>query len=182
MGAQPARLLTAALLLAACGGETDGSGTAGDAGAMSTGVPGVPDVPGDASPEAIGAFLDARGFTADTWRTDVENPRPESSLVSPHNDVIVYQNATLIGSRGDAGFAAGSMAVKEMYDGDTPVGYAAMYLADVEEGFSYYCWGPEGRCGTPEIDVTADAPVYGRGLDVSCGHCHGEMVFTIISP
>jgi hypothetical protein len=41
----------------------------------------------------------------------------------------------------------------------------------------YYCHGPEGRC-LPSKPSPPEAPVFGRGTSVSCGFCHGGLIYT----
>ena len=109
-------------------------------------------------------------------------------MVSPHDQVRVFFNDTLISSQraGNGEFQGtphdlGSMAVKELYDGDTLVGHAVIYQAEGNaqpESTVYYCVGPERRCLTEGLAFSLDEPAFGRGMEIGCGGCHGGMVFT----
>ncbi len=155
------------LCLAACGGDE-----AGD----------PPALPTEASPAAILDFLDTRRFDGPGWRPESPAPRPELTPVSPHDRVRVYQNEALIQSRPSGDYAPDSMAVKEMYDGDTPVGYAVLWLEPGAARFTWLCYGPTGRCGLAEQAAERTSPIFGQGAEVVCGQCHGGMVFTEIAP
>jgi hypothetical protein len=72
----------------------------------------------------------------------------------------------------------GSMAVKEMYQGDERVGRAALVKLEGTQGqVAYYCEGATSVCGVQDTP-----PIYGIGLSVGCGACHGGIVFTVNFP
>jgi len=141
-------------------------------------------MPAEATPSAIFAFIDDHGFEGPGWRAETDAPRPETTAVSPHDRVQVFQNERLITSRTPEGaYAADSMAVKVIYgEGDEAVGHAMMWLEPDARRFTYFCYGPRDRCGLDEQETPRDEPIFGRGIDVVCGHCHGGVVFTEIAP
>ena len=140
--------------------------------------------------EGLTAFLAAETHRGEGWRSETVEPREESTLVSPHDHVRVFFNDTLVSSQraGNGEYqgtphTAGSMAVKELYEENTVVGYAIIYQEEsnsLPESTVYYCVGPEGRCLTEGPAFPEDAPAFGRGLDIGCGGCHGSMVFTVM--
>lgn len=169
------------------GGATGGaSGSGGDATGGTGG--GLVDGPADGSQQSIAAYLTAEQYKTGPWTPETAGPRDASDATSPHGRVRVYLNDTVVQSIAAGNgelteripHTTGSMAVKEFYDdADTLVGIAAMYKQD--GGFTdwaYYCWGPQGRCGTETGTVEEDEPVYGIASAVGCGFCHGGVVFT----
>lgn len=149
----------------------------------------APDAARPAAPtaEAMGAFVDAQGYEGVGWRSDSDGPRPEITVVSPHDRVQAFQNEILITTRSGPSelgetYGDDSMAVKIMYDGDEVVGRAMMWKVPGTAGFTYFCYGGSGRCGYIERAHTREAPVFGRGLEVVCGQCHGGTIFTWIDP
>lgn len=184
-----------------CGGDdggegSDASGTDSETTGESDGdtgddTGGAPDhVPGMGTAEEIGTFVAEMRYRGDGWTAQTEAPRPESSPVSPHDDVRVWINDIAIASQaaGNGGVDAPphelySAAVKEMYDGTDLVGVAVLYRT--EEGESpdattYWCYGPFGRCSTGDPEATPEEPIYGQGLTVGCGSCHGGNIFSEI--
>lgn len=161
-----------ALCLAACDDGSDGEAVS-------------PALPSAATPEAILAFIDSRRFEGPGWRVETPAPREESTPVSPHDRVQVFQNEALVQTRASNDYAPDSMAVKALYDaegGTEPEGFAAMWLEPGASAFTYFCYGPRGRCGLAEQAPTPEEPVFGRGSEVVCGQCHGGMIFTQIEP
>ena len=142
------------------------------------------------TPEGIREFLANESYRGAGWQSETEGPREESSIVSPHDRVRVFLNDTLVNSQraGNGEFQGtphdtGSMAVKELYEEGTVVGHAVIYQSannKLPESTVYYCVGPIGRCLTEGSAYTVDEPAYGRGTDISCGACHGGLVFTLI--
>lgn len=139
-------------------------------------------LPGGATPEAILEFIDAQGYLGPTWRAESGAPREEATSVSPHDRVHVFQNETLVQAPAEGPYPPDSMAVKVIYDGDEPVGHAVMWRVPETVGFTYFCYGPVNRCGYAEQAHPREAPVFGVGLEVVCGQCHGGMIFTEIEP
>jgi hypothetical protein len=170
---------------------TSGAGTAGTGGSGMGGTAGGAGVsgPADSSSASIASFLAAKTYRSAPWQSETAMPRPGGTLSgSPHERVRVYYNEVLVqsfqagnGSREPPlPHTTGSMAVKEMYDDtDLQVGVAAeLRLSGAFEQWAYYCEGPAGRCATGKPTATAAAPLYGVGLGVDCGFCHGGVVFT----
>lgn len=149
----------------------------------------------DGSRESMLEVLTSESYK--DWVVDVDEPREQSSSVSPHGMVRVYANERLIASiaKGNGvepdpddpnllvadistAHDTGSMAVKEMYQDGELVGRAALVkLEGAQSEVAYYCEGDAGRCGTGE-----PPPNYGVGLAVGCGACHGGIVFTVNFP
>ena len=136
----------------------------------------------------FGTFLGDRSHHQSGWVSETQGPREAASVVSPHGPVRVFLNETLVASQkaenGDlngAPHTEGSMAVKELYDGESVVGYAIYYKStsgSAPESFVYYCEGPAGRCLQDEPETSRESPIYGAGHDVHCHYCHGGLVFT----
>ncbi len=144
--------------------------------------------------EYLENLLESEVYLQAPWVAESEKPRPKASDVSPHGDVRVFANDVLQRSIAagnsvkfkpdgtlEADFEAaphfpGSIAVKELWQGQRLVGRAALLVLDGSRrnNTAYYCDGPPERCGTPSIT----APVYGEGALVPCGACHAGMVFT----
>jgi hypothetical protein len=184
--------------LSACGGDDpeDPPATAGTGGTGATGGGGTgggssgsgggasdPTVPGMLTQAGWEAWLTAMSYTQNGWVSDVAAPRDASSTVSPHGRVRVWFNPTLVasfaagnGMIGATPHPANSMAVKELYDGETLVGHAVSLKLDATaggSGWQYYCKGPAERCYSGS-DATA---LFAKG-DLNCGSCHGGLVFT----
>lgn len=145
---------------------------------------GVSNVPADGSAESITAFLESEGYKDTGWVSVHDAPVPESPG-SPHGDVRVYLSPALAEFKTanpdplDEPSVPGAMAVKELYDGTTVVGKAAIFYpaSDVV----YYCYGPAGRCATGHDATTIDAPEWGDGSASAvgqCDTCHAGLVFT----
>ena len=138
--------------------------------------------------EGIAAFLANENHRGEGWQSETAEPRESSTVVSPHDQVRVFFNDALVNSQraGNGEFQgtahdAGSMAVKEFYDGDNVVGHAVIYQAEnntMPESTVYYCVGPQRRCLTEGPAFSLDEPAFGRGLEIGCGGCHGGLVFT----
>jgi hypothetical protein len=144
-------------------------------------------VPTDLSQAGIEAFLKSDVFAGWTW--DSATPRAPGA-VSPHGRVRVAMNATLVasiaagadGSTDAKGFAAGSMAVKEMYDdADMRIGRAFMLKrgpGNSTQNWLYYCDGTLSRCG---LSGSAMSPFYATGTTLSaCNTCHGSYFFSAL--
>jgi hypothetical protein len=125
----------------------------------------------------------AQTFTGTGWTAETTEPREASSVVSPHGDVRVYLNDEAVTAQTGAGeYPLNAMAVKELYDGTTVVGYAVMLKSTEGPGtntWTYWCYGPAGRCSTGSEEATVEAPIYGTP-DSNCGACHGGTIFTMI--
>src|SRR5262245_46729634 len=81
------------VFLAACAGSPgQGSTDAGDAGNDVDSGTTLGLVPTDSTAAAIRAFLDAKTYQGPEWVAETAAPRPESSGVSPHDDVRVFLN------------------------------------------------------------------------------------------
>jgi hypothetical protein len=170
-----------------------GSEVATEAGSDAEGPPLVPMI--DGSRESLIALLESEDYRESPWRSQTDEPRARTSLVSPHGDVRVFANDVLLASidKGngvkelpdgtlesdlEGSHDTGSVAVKEFYTDGELVGRAV--LAKLEGGQSqaaYYCEGSAERCGTED-----DPPIYGVGFNVACGICHGGLVFTVNFP
>jgi hypothetical protein len=160
---------------------------------------GEPEVPTpaviDASEEMFVAMFETESYREPPWVAETEEPRAASHSVSPHGDVRVYANDILIASiasgkgvtTGDGGELVadtdvahdpGAMSVKEFYQDGALVGRAALLkLEGTGSSVTYYCDGPAELCG-----VTDSPPTYGTGIAVSCGFCHGGLVYTVNYP
>jgi hypothetical protein len=154
-------------------------------------------LPGDSAARDFLVELLASGeYLKAPWRSETTQPRAASDIVSPHGDVQVHANETLLlslengngASLNDAGDLAfdpeapphtpGSLAIKDLFEGDEVVGHAAILKLDgSSRAAAYYCEGPRERCGS-----TTEPPVYGEGLSVGCGGCHGGRVYTVEFP
>lgn len=176
---------------AAVGNAGAASGSGGASGG-SSGNGGSPtgSAPADESSASMASFLTAKTYASAPWVPETASPRNAGAgLGSPHGLVRVYFNDVLLQSfRAGNGqpeqprvaHTTGSMAVKEFYDDtDTLVGAAAALKIDgPSERWAYYCTGPEERCATGRGPFTTASPLYGVGLQVDCGFCHGGLVFT----
>ena len=168
---------TCAVHLLACGSD-DGSPD-GSAGPERT-------VPTDTSASGLATFLDGGRYQESGWTPETDAPRPQESG-SPHSTVRVWLNDVGIAGQAEdpENLPVDSMAVKELFEGDTLVGIAA--LLKTEEGSNpnawvYYCYGPVGRCSTSDPEASKDDPIYGRGLNVSCGYCHSGIITSGVTP
>lgn len=145
-----------------------------------------PTVPTDVSAEGIAAFLDEGRHRGSGWTPESEAPRAQEEG-SPHSTVQVWLNdVALAGEVEDPdNLPADSMAVKELYEADTLVGIAAI-IKTAEDGgpndWLYYCYGPAGRCSNSDPEAPKEAPIYGTGLDVSCGFCHSDIITSGVTP
>lgn len=147
------------------------------------------------SVDDFAALVATQAYREPPWVAETATARPRTSPVSPHGDVRVFANDTLLKSlakgnavtRGDDGLLeasldsqhdTGSMAVKEFYEGDQVVGHAVYRkLAGPAAAAAYYCEGPQSRCG-----ISSSPPAYGEGFGIDCGFCHGGVVFTVNFP
>jgi hypothetical protein len=124
----------------------------------------------------------SEGYKTTGWTPDATTPRGPVNASSPHGDVIVYMND--VASAGAPLMpAVGAMAVKELYEAGMLVGIAVMWKTEdstMSSAWTYYCYGPEGRCYTDSADFTASAPAYAQGMngDTSCVFCHGGQFFS----
>jgi len=158
--------------------------------------PPAPDVPVviDDSEEAFAALLSSEAYREPPWVAQTDEPRPASHSTSPHGDVRVFANEVLIRSiasgmgvtedengeliAATTGHEPGAMAVKEFYQDGAVVGRAALLKVEgAPSNMTYYCDGPAELCG-----VEGASPIYGTGLSVGCGFCHGGLVYTISFP
>jgi hypothetical protein len=174
------------------GGKGDGGQPAKDASAKDTAPPASAALPASDGQDDIAAFLEAESYRKAPWISETAGPRPRSMDTSPHGTVRVWLNDKLVASQkaGHDGYKdqttgmthppldKDSMAVKEFYDdAGMKVGVAALFK--VGEGTTantttYYCKAPIGRCLTNQNSEE----VYGRGIGVACGFCHGGLVYT----
>jgi hypothetical protein len=182
------------------GGSAGSGGAAGSAGAGPADAAPVADAgprapagraPADLTAEGISAFLKAGEHTKGSWISETPASRERSTSVSPHGDVRVWMNDLMVaslraGKSNNVGAPPAerfSMVVKELHDADSKalVGRAVMLKADegtAGASWIYYCYGPAGRCFGAAADRTIDNPYFGRGMALSCGGCHGGLVFT----
>jgi hypothetical protein len=179
------------------GGGDEGTGGGGsapkDAAVPKDTAPAAPaGLPASDSSDDIGAFLGAQAYRNAPWISETAGPRPRAIDTSPHGTVRVWMNDKLVASlhAGHDGYKdtatgmshppidKGSMAVKEMYDDSgAKIGTAALFKSGDGTAASstvYYCKAPIGRC----LDNQNSEVVYGRGISVGCGFCHGGMVYT----
>ena len=99
-------------------------------------------------------------------------PPPDS--LSPHGIDYIWYNLTLRQSKADGHsgtvsdpYGANSMAVKEIYDGSTVIGHAAMLHTD--KTWTLFCTASESdRC---YIGYVANSVAFSTGIG-NCG-CHG---------
>jgi len=149
---------------------------------LDSGPSAPPSYPTDASAEGIAAFLDASLYREPPWIAETDAPREQDSASSPHDRVRVWGNEVLVASQaagngalGGSAHAAGSMSVKEIVeDDDSLLGLAVMLKIEGDaDAWSYYCDGPETRCGVRE---PAD-PYYAVGWEAECAYCHGGLIF-----
>lgn len=151
--------------------------------------------PIDGSLQSILEIIQSESYRE--WTAETEEPRERSTGVSPHGHVRVFANERLLASiaKGNGvepdpddpgklmtdvttAHDTGSMVIKEMYLGEERIARAAMVkLEGIQSQVAYYCEGDPLRCGTREAP-----PIYGVGLSVGCGACHGGMVFTVNFP
>lgn len=164
------------------GATTSPSTTAGTSNTTSSSssstTGGASNVPPDGSAASITAFLEAEGYKGTGWL-----PVHDPMAGSPHGEVMVYMSPELVAFRQanadplEAPAVPGSMAVKELLDGATVVGKAAIFYpgADVV----YYCYGPAGRCVTGSLESTPATALWGEASAVTqCDGCHGGNVFS----
>jgi hypothetical protein len=157
-------------------GGSAGSATGGSAGSATGGSAGtgVMDYPADSSQAGIEAFLAAASYLTPGmgWRPELT---PSNGTSMPHLGVKRYFNETLIASKA-AGNAppsmgqhtTGSMAIKEIVNGTTVIGKAAMLRTMTN--WVFYCTSTEeGRCFAAS---PANTPYYAP-MTGSCG-CHGS--------
>lgn len=158
---------------------TGGASGAGAGGGAAAGTPG--DGPTDLSKAGVAAFLESKGYEG--WKFDADAPRDAVGLPT-HGRVRVAINSTLeasiaAGADGDKSpFAAGSMAVKELYgEGDALSGLAFIAKVapeNVTTSWVYYCDGPVAQCGLSSESV----PYFAAGATLgACAFCHGNYFF-----
>lgn len=140
--------------------------------------------PSAVSASTLAAYVAAETYRGSGWTPSTDAPRDRTSTSSPHGWVRVWLNDEVLASAkaGNGEFHGsahhtGSMAVKEMYDGDEVIGVAVMLkLAGDAAEWAYWCDGPESRCGiAPPTD-----PFYGLAADAECAFCHGGLVFDVL--
>lgn len=140
-------------------------------------------VPTDLSAEGLTAFLEEERYRQTGWTPESEAPRPQESG-SPHSTVRVWLNDVTVAAQAEdpENLPVDSMAVKELFEGDTLVGIATVLKTTEGESpntWLYYCYGPAGRCSNNDPEATKEEPIYGRGLDVSCGYCHSGIITSL---
>jgi hypothetical protein len=155
-----------------------GQAAGGGAGLATGGMPGTAgqaptlDYPTDTTAEGIQAFIDAASYRSATWASGMTAPEdPPAGTLSPHGHEYIWYNHALrlSNSEGRTGSSSepGSMAVKEIYTGQTVVGHAAMLRAD--NHWIMFCVSSESdRCfaGSTANTVTDTTAI------TNCG-CHG---------
>ena len=149
------------------GSGTGGSGTGGSAGG------GAIDYPTDTTQAGIEAFLAAGSYKNAPWRAEA---MPGNDAALPHLATNRFFNGTIIASKAAGNrtpttqHTAGSMSVKEILDGTTVVGRAAMLRTSAMQ-WIYYCTATVGsRCGTGVAD---GGTWYGTAANPACA-CHGS--------
>jgi len=155
-------------------GGSAGTATGGSAGSgmSGSGGTGVMDFPADATQMGIQTFLDGNSYTTAPWKPETMAGNPAAI---PHLATRRYFNGTLIASKaagnnppGGTQHVSGSMAVKELLEGTTVVGKAAMLRTNTN--WAYYCMSSVAdRCYTGYV---ANTPYY-SGTTGSCA-CHGS--------
>jgi hypothetical protein len=133
----------------------------------------MPDYPTDTTQAGIEAYLMMELYKGAGWRPEAT---PSDGMSPPHLAVKRYFNETIIASKAAGNrppsmgqHTAGSMSVKEILDGTTVIGKAAMLRTAT--GNIYYCKSSVGtRCATADVanDVAYYAPAVGP-----CA-CHGS--------
>jgi hypothetical protein len=178
--------------------DTGGSGGSGGDGGSggSGGKPASTGLPATDSADDIDDFLSFGSYRKAPWVSETASPREPAAInTSPHQRVQVWMNPQLVDSlrAGHDGLKdsatgmthppldKGSMAIKELWDESgtqlTRVGSAAIWKVadgDAAKGWAYFCRGPAARCASKD----GTNPVYGHGTSVSCGFCHGGLIFT----
>ena len=142
-----------------------------------------PIVPTDLSVQGLAAFLEQERYQQTGWTPESAAPRPQENG-SPHSTVRVWLNDVAVAgqAKDPENLPVDSMAVKELFEGDTLVGVASVLKTTEGEApntWLYYCYGPAGRCSTNDPEATKEDPIYGRGLDVSCGFCHAAIITSL---
>lgn len=161
-------------LTAGSGGQSTGGSSGHAAGGMPASAGQAPtlDYPTDTTAEGIQAFIDAASYRTATWASGMKAPEdPPMDTLSPHGHEYIWYNHALrqSNSEGHTGTssATGSMAVKEIYTGESVVGHAAMLRTDTK--WIMFCLSSESdRCfaGAPANTVTYTSSI------TNCG-CHG---------
>jgi hypothetical protein len=159
---------------AATGGAPMGGAGSGTGGAATGGGGGgAIDYPTDTTQEGIVAFLAAESYKSAPWRAEA---MPGNDAALPHLATNRFFNGTIIASKAAGNrtpttqHTAGSMSVKEILDGTTVVGKAAMLRTSAMQ-WIYYCTATVGsRCG---MGVADGATYYGTGANPACA-CHGS--------
>jgi hypothetical protein len=152
-------------------GTTGGSAGAATGGSAGTGMV---DYPTDSSQAGIEAFLAAASYLTPGmgWRPELT---PSNGTSMPHLGVKRYFNETIIASKaagnappGGPQHTTGSMAIKDILNGTTVIGKAAMLRTMTN--WVFYCTSTEeGRCYAAS---PANTPYYAP-MTGSCG-CHGS--------
>ena len=137
------------------------------------------ELPDDSSQAAIEAFLATESYR--DWTGD-SVIRVGGSVVNPHGDALrVFFNQAAVDSirAGTESSLLGAMAVKEVHD-DTGVvmGKAVRWKTGSGEltgDWTHYCTAPQDSelC----TGATIELPVFGTGMSMECGTCHGGKSF-----
>lgn len=177
------------------GGQGPGGATNHASGGAARGGGSSSAVPATDSQLDIVTFVESRRYAEPPWLADVAAPRGPGLGTQHDGPVRVWLSPVLIdalkngrdGRQGREFPNAGSMAVKELFDSSNAlVGIAAsLKTADgnAPSSWTYYCYGPDTRCGyaaTPK-----ESPIYSKGSILpgsNCGICHGYSVFTAPPP
>jgi hypothetical protein len=156
----------------ATGGASGSGTTGGSGGSGGSGGGGFNDHPTDSSQAGIEAFLAANSYTMTGMGWRPETMATDGTGV-PHKAVKRYFNETLIASRNAMMTGnmsrTGSMTVKDLLNGTTVVGKAAMLRTDT--AWVYYCMSSEeGRC---KSGSEANVVYYGSASVAGCA-CHSS--------
>jgi hypothetical protein len=180
----------ATLIALACSDSGDDAEASGAGGTISSagGGPatGDPDsegrnllVPAETTLEGVAAFLDAGNYKGPGWTPETPTPRDADGSHSQQVQVWMNAVATAGQAKDTEDLPVDSMAVKELYSDGQLTGIAAM--VKTSEGTSsgawvFYCYGPSGRCSNSDPEAPKESPIYGTGLNVSCGFCHSTII------
>lgn len=158
----------------ASGGGTASGGTDGSGGSVGTGgTSSEGQFPTDTTVAGIQAFLATESYKS--WTADPAPHAPVSYQV--HGPMMqVYFNDVAVATYGNASDL--TMTVKELFDANqVKVGVAASWKSGGM--WSYYCTQDDPAGDACAVDDQT-FPVYGTGINVSCGFCHGNAILSAL--
>jgi hypothetical protein len=163
-------------------GSSAGSGQAGAA--AGSGGSSTVGLPASDSKDDIIAFLKAGTYKTAPW-VKAQEVEPKNHTKNP---MEVWLSGALVtslrdnrpGAVGARAADVGSMAVKEFKDeAGAVVGHAALYrgkAADAATSWTFFCYGPTGRCPGKTTDLTIDQAVHMHGdPSFQCSACHSTL-------